>query len=334
MDRRSSNEVTLRVKLFAHLEMFRPYTVIWCGLVSLAGSCFAYGDFPPLRTALLVLFIPMMGWVAGLYLSDFLDRELDKIQKPHRPIPSGRVRPGEALMVGAVLAFTGFILSFFLTLNNVLLVFVVAVLVFTYAKVSKSRGIFGNLNRGVVIVVAYVFGVFSADQSLQTLQVFLWFLIPLFFLHDTTSNLVGAIRDREGDKKGGYRTIPVRYGVKVSLVITLFLSVLYILWMIGVLYYFQVLVYPYRFLLLFFLELLVLVMVFVLMFRSLGRMDRKRALQAHEFFVAERTILASALIMGMVSLVWVSSVIFIGAMVVTLGSQYLIRKKYEFTDGL
>ena len=75
---------SFRDKIFAHLETWRPYTVIWCGLVSLTGSCFAFGDFPPLKTAFLALFIPMMGWIAGLYLSDYLDRELDRIQKPHR----------------------------------------------------------------------------------------------------------------------------------------------------------------------------------------------------------------------------------------------------------
>src|SRR4030042_4327094 len=123
-------------KLFAHLETWRLYTVIWCGLVSLAGSCIAYESFPGLKTALMAFFIPMMGWSAGLYLSDFLDRKLDAIQKPHRPIPSGRIKPKEALVIGALFAVTGFILSFLLSTNDVILVFVVAGLVFTYARLS------------------------------------------------------------------------------------------------------------------------------------------------------------------------------------------------------
>src|SRR5512136_2867830 len=97
-------KVTIKDKLFAHLETWRLYTVIWCGLVSLAGSCITYGNFPPLNITLLALFIPMMGWTAGLYLSDFLDRKLDAIQKPLRPIPSGRIKPNEALVIGAIFA--------------------------------------------------------------------------------------------------------------------------------------------------------------------------------------------------------------------------------------
>ncbi|MCK5259025.1 MAG: hypothetical protein KAJ69_05835, partial [Thermoplasmatales archaeon] len=76
---------TIKDKLFAHLETWRPYTVMWCGLVSLAGSCIAFNKFPPLGIAILAFFIPMMGWTAGLYLSDYLDKKLDSIQKPHRP---------------------------------------------------------------------------------------------------------------------------------------------------------------------------------------------------------------------------------------------------------
>ncbi|HEY0640042.1 MAG TPA: UbiA family prenyltransferase, partial [Pseudonocardiaceae bacterium] len=34
---------------------------------------------------------------AGMALNDYADRELDATERPERPIPSGRVTPGEAL---------------------------------------------------------------------------------------------------------------------------------------------------------------------------------------------------------------------------------------------
>jgi len=43
-------------KVFAHIEASRPYTVIWCGLVSLTGACIAFKEFPPL-TFLLRLYL-------------------------------------------------------------------------------------------------------------------------------------------------------------------------------------------------------------------------------------------------------------------------------------
>ena len=127
MTAKTKTNTKLKDKIFAHIEASRPYTVIWCGLVSLAGACIAFKDFPPLTTAVLVTIIPMMGWTAGLYLTDFFDRRLDLIQKPHRPIPSGRIHKNEALAIGGIFATLGFLLSFLLGFYNVLIVFPVAV---------------------------------------------------------------------------------------------------------------------------------------------------------------------------------------------------------------
>jgi len=325
------SKFTIKDKVFAHLETWRLYTVIWSGLVSLAAACLAYGDLPPIRTAALALFIPMMGWIAGLYLSDFLDRKLDAIQKPHRPIPSGRIKPYEALFVGAVFAFTGFILSFFLNLYNVLLVFVVAFLVFAYAKISKSRGISGNVNRGLVTVAAYFFGVFSVDKPIP---LYICILSMVFLIHDTNSNLVGAIRDMEGDRKGGYITIPVKYGVKKSLIIALSLTIIYYSMIIFLITYFNFLSYPYRFYAMFLIAIVIICTMYIIMFKSISRISRKKALQAHEFFVAERITLASAFIFGMAGSLYNSTLIYVIAIAITLGTQYLIRKRYEFKEKI
>lgn len=44
---------------------------------------------------------------AGMALNDYADRELDQRERPERPIPSGRVRPGQALATAVGLTVTG-----------------------------------------------------------------------------------------------------------------------------------------------------------------------------------------------------------------------------------
>ncbi len=317
----------LKTKLFAHIETMRPYTVMWCGLVGLVGICVTTGGFPSLLKALLVFFIPIMGWVAGLYLSDYLDRDLDVIQKPHRPIPSGRIRPNEAIIVGALFAFTGFFLTFLLTFYNVILVFVVAVLVFLYTYTSKSRGLSGNLNRGLVTVVAYFFGVLATNVPLSSLPPYVWLLSIVFLVHDTNSNLVGAIRDIEGDKKGGYRTFPVAYGIKPSVNLSVILTMIWLPLSIFLPWY-------YQFLTIYFYVIIIIVIVILLflygyLFQSLRSYSREKGLRFHEFFVIERITLASAFLFGTVQLS-VAITIYVVALVITSGSQYLLRKRYEF----
>ena len=325
----SSLKFTFKDRLFAHLETWRLYTVVWCGLVSLAGSCIAYGSFPPLKISVLALLIPMMGWTAALYLSDFLDKKLDAIQKPHRPIPSGRIKPYEALAIGAIFAITGFFLCFLLTFKNVILVFVVAGLVFSYTKISKSRGLMGNLNRGIVTVAAYFFGVFSIDQSLQSIPLYIWILALVFLFHDTNSNLVGAIRDMEGDKKGGYQTIPVKLGIKVSIFISLVLTITWLFLALFLPFFYKFL--KTEFYLIMIIDIVILISFYIYLFKAIKNYSREKALKFHEFFVIERITLASAFIFG-VAEVYIATIIYICAIFITGLSQYLLRKRYEFVE--
>ena len=328
----SSPRMNIKTKIFAHVETMRPYTIFWCGLVSLIGACLVFHDLPPFRTSLFAFLIPVLGWIAGLYLADYHDRALDVIQKPHRPIPSGRLSPNEALTVGAIFALTGLVLSFFLTLNNVLLVFLVAILVFLYVKISKARGILGNFNRGVVIITAYLFGVFSIPVPLSSIPVYVWLFILVFVIHDTSSNIIGTIRDIEGDRQGRYLTLPVKYGVKTSLFISLVLSVLCSTLIIGIVLWYHFFLYPFYFAAAFIVAIVILCVMYGMMFTSLQTMDRRRALRAHELFVAERVILASAFLIGIIQNRAISFIVFLLSLGITLVAQYLIRGRYEFKE--
>jgi 4-hydroxybenzoate polyprenyltransferase/geranylgeranylglycerol-phosphate geranylgeranyltransferase len=269
----------------------------------------------------------MMGWIAGLYLSDFLDRNLDSIQKPHRPIPSGRIKPKEAIIVGALFALAGFFLTFFLTLYNVILVFVVAVLVFFYTNISKSHGFSGNVNRGLVTMAAYFFGIFATGVSLTVIPPYVWLLSIVFLVHDTNSNLVGAIRDIEGDKKGGYRTIPVKYGVKISIYISLLLTAIWLSLSLILPLYYRFLTIPFYLIMI--VDITILLFMYTYLFRSILSYSREKGLRFHEFFVIERITLASAFIFG-IAIISIAILVYLIALVITSGSQYLLRKRYEF----
>lgn len=322
----------MTTKIYAHIQASRPYTVIWCGLVSLAGACISLQAFPPFQKALLITFIPMMGWIAGLYLNDYVDRNLDAIQKPHRPIPSGLIHKYEALAIGGIFAIAGFILSFYLGLYNILLVFPVALLVFCYAKCSKSKGIFGNINRGAIIVAAFFFGVFSINTTLETIPLHIWLLSIVFFIHDTNSNLIGTIRDQWGDKKGGYNTIPVKYGITKTLYLCLTLSIFYIILTVLLTTFYNFIHYPIRFYTLFGLSILILCSMYISLFKK--KITRQTALKAHEFFVAERITYASAFIAAMTTSLLVSSSIFMLCLIISLVTQTMLRQRYEFMEEL
>ena len=269
----------------------------------------------------------MMGWIAGLYLSDFLDRKLDAIEKPHRPIPSGRIHPYEALFVGAVFAGTGLIASIYLGFYNLIMVFVVAFLVLGYAKFTKSKGILGNLNRGLVTVAAFFYGVFSINPVISEIPIYIWLLSFVFLFHDTNSNLVGAIRDMKGDKEGGYNTIPVKFGLKNSIIISFVLTVIWlsITLFLAIRYNFL----KIEFYILMIIDFILLLTLYIYLLTSIKGYNRRKALRFHEFFVIERITLASALIIGVTNIMF-GLLIYIFSLIITETSQYFLRSRYEF----
>ncbi|TDD70061.1 4-hydroxybenzoate polyprenyltransferase [Jiangella aurantiaca] len=77
-------------------------TVPGDSLAGAAAAGFPYG----VRTAVTPLASACLYW-AGMALNDYADRDLDRVERPERPIPSGRVRPGEALALAAGLTAAG-----------------------------------------------------------------------------------------------------------------------------------------------------------------------------------------------------------------------------------
>jgi len=299
-------------------------------LVSFLGACLRYGDVPPVRISVLVFFIPILGWIAGLYLADYYDKALDAIQKPHRPIPSRRISPLEALIVGASYAIIGLGLSFLLPLINIVLIFIAGGLVLCYAKFTKAKGLLGNFNRGAMTVMTYLFGVFSIETT-SSIPVSIWMLSLVFFFHDTNSNIIGAIRDIHGDKTGGYATTPVKYGIRLTLIISVTLSIVYLLLTAGIIHFYELVLYPTYFLVLFSIGVLILCVMYLILFTSINTLTRKQSLYAHELFVAERIVFSSAFIVGIATSHVLSFSLCIVSLIITLLSQYLLRERYELT---
>lgn len=203
---------TVRTTLFAHLETWRPYTAAYVGLAGLAGAGLTDGDAEGWRYAV-AWGVPTLAWIGGLYGGDYFDRDLDRIAKPHRPIPSGRISPRTAWVALWVCVFTGAVLAAVANPRTALVAAAALACGIAYSKAFKAYGIAGNLVRGAMMAGTVVFGAMTV-QPWPGPEV----LLPALGLwaHDVATNLIGTIRDVEGDRAGGYRTVPVRRGVVVA----------------------------------------------------------------------------------------------------------------------
>ncbi|WP_306970493.1 SCO3242 family prenyltransferase [Streptomyces afghaniensis] len=76
---------------------------------ALAGT--AAAGAPPNNRTLLAIGSSLCLYEAGMALNDWADREVDAVERPHRPLPSGRIRPAAALTAACALTGTGLALA-------------------------------------------------------------------------------------------------------------------------------------------------------------------------------------------------------------------------------
>jgi 4-hydroxybenzoate polyprenyltransferase len=86
--------------------------------------------------------IPLMGagaaiYAGGMVLNDVFDLDLDRVERPERPLPAGRIAPRHAAVVGAMLLLLGPILAALSSARPVALAVALAGCVIAYDAVAR-----------------------------------------------------------------------------------------------------------------------------------------------------------------------------------------------------
>lgn len=320
-----------RRKALAHLEMTRPYTLFYAGLVTVAAAELASGGRAALWRVALAALVTMCGWVAGLYAGDYYDREIDAQSKPFRPVPSGRVSPREALLTMAGLILAGYIGALVLGVANLALAVVTTALGIAYSKTFKDRAILGNFDRGVLGICAVLFGALAGGNPLSW-HIPAWtvpLLAAVVLFHDSATNLVGAIRDVAGDGAAGCHTVPVVYGTRRAAAIACALALAWLAPAVALL----VLLRPGALAVALFAAAMALdILVYGRLWLARARVTRPAALAAHKYLVVERVVLMGAYI-AVFSAPGAALGLLAAVLVATLGSQVLLRDRHEREGG-
>jgi len=149
----------------------------------------------------------------GNAVNDYYDREIDGVNRPKRPIPSGRMSARAAFYYSLALFAVGCICA---GLVNQICLAVAAfnsMLLFLYARNLKATPLAGNICVAFLTGSTFLFGGAAAGGAgLQANQVpFL-----LSFLVSMSREIAKDIEDMAGDRAGGARTLPILAGERGS----------------------------------------------------------------------------------------------------------------------
>lgn len=197
-----------------YVEILRPGNALMGAisiiLVALIDKTFSI----PIILAMITVFFET---AAGNVINDYFDYKIDLINKPERPLPSGRIslKNGKYYAYFLFLAGTvcGFLISY-LTDNWIpfIIVLIADVILYLYAYKLKTTPLIGNLTVGFMTGFGFVFGGFTINNpSIVATSIFLGFFA---FVMTTAREIVKDIEDMEGDKADGARTLPILIGEK------------------------------------------------------------------------------------------------------------------------
>src|SRR5262249_55114762 len=127
----------------------------------------------------------------GVVLNDFFDRTVDAIERPERPIPSGRVRPQVAAGFGAVLLAIGIAAASQATPVSVVIAVLIALAVVVYDGAAKRNPVLGPITMGTCRGLNLVLGM-SAVASAAASHWHLAFL-PFFYIWAITAVSRGEV---------------------------------------------------------------------------------------------------------------------------------------------
>ncbi len=214
-------------KLGGYLRLMRPVNCLMMGFAVIVGAILAAQSFADIPLSHLVY-----GFVTGsaltaasMAINDYYDRGIDAVNEPDRPIPSGLIKPEEALGFASVLTVIGFVAAF-LTNTTSALCFLAALISWVvsvaYATVGKRTGLLGNFLVSACVSIPFIYGSLAVTNTIE-LNVLIF--ASMAFLSNTGREITKGIVDVQGDRTMNVQTLAVRYGEKnAAIAATIFYS--------------------------------------------------------------------------------------------------------------
>jgi geranylgeranylglycerol-phosphate geranylgeranyltransferase len=197
-----------------YIRLLRPVNAIMASLGTVIGGIVALESVKALLNyklyiAMLAVFFILM---AGNIINDYFDLEIDRINHPNRPLPSGEISKGTARNIAIIFFTIGIILSFLLyNIIQVVIVILAIALLISYEWKAKASGLIGNIIISFLVGLVFIFGSLSIRFS---------YIVVILALMAILANLAREIVKDVEDVKGDInrKTLPKKIGTKLSII--------------------------------------------------------------------------------------------------------------------
>jgi 4-hydroxybenzoate polyprenyltransferase len=205
-----------------YVDLARPFTLVSPALGFISGAITAIGAAPreiwevhPIVGALMAATLN----AGNNALNQIYDLEIDRVNKPRRPLPSNRLTVSQAWQFTVVTYLLSLVLAWLVSPRGrhecFWLVVIAVICTFVYSVPplrTKRLGIWANVTiaipRGTLLKVAG----WSAVKTIAGVEP--WYIGAIFGLFLLGATTTKDFADMEGDRRGGCRTLPIQFGVR------------------------------------------------------------------------------------------------------------------------
>ena len=191
-----------------HLELLRPFNVLISALAMII-SASILGELLNYEKLIPVIITVMCFTGAANAINDFIDFKIDHINRPDRPIPSGRIKRKSALIISILLFLIGSFFCFKLGKNAIIVGFFISIpLIVLYSIVLKGLPLIGNIVTSLILGLSFIFCGLAFDNISHMIAPAL-----LAFGLTLLREIIKDISDIDGDRLSGLRTLPICIGL-------------------------------------------------------------------------------------------------------------------------
>lgn len=193
-------------------KISRPVTTLTGALAVVMGGYVA-GTGEWLNIMLAVLATILVSASANAW-NDYLDIEIDRINRPDRPLPSGQVSPRAAKWFSLTLAVLSLLIAASINLPSFIIVLFANLLLYIYSLKLKSTVLLGNLSVAFTSAMSVVFGGVAAGNPKPTVWLFV-----IIFVAILGREVLKTMADYEGDLSESVRTISTVWGKRAARIV-------------------------------------------------------------------------------------------------------------------
>ncbi len=144
----------------------------------------------------------------GNTLNDYFDLATDRINRPERPLPAGKISPPTAFILGVMEIASGVWLSWQLPVAAFMVAVITAILLLLYSPYLKRMPVVGNVTVAVASAMVFIFSGIVMGNVRPVL-----FPAAVAFIYHLGRELLKDVQDTSGDQSSGFRTLPLVWGV-------------------------------------------------------------------------------------------------------------------------